>query len=424
MANRYASDYYDGRSQFERTERSFPHYDRYDRYDRYSQYERSPPPSRNISRHNDRAAEPARGDGFEFRGAAERDGYRPRQHEEDFTFRPQGQPAPRFPSPDRHAPLPLQHSRARGVEISRGGHRRQGPAGQHGGRTHVGRPPRRFGKPPPHQRDILQGAHRGSTPEQLHGMNAGGQTRFTALDTSSDDENVIDLTHDDSDDDIDADALRKRVKAESSFSIGQGAPKWSNPEYFTALPPPETLGAPKKDIVQVIRKAKVDSASKDDSSANAVKDNDDFISFNLDDEGESMSESDSVSENKPPSNAPVGPSGLGRRGTMQKNSMQGPNGHQLQSDAPPSTFQPINLRSANKMKNTLGPPPPPPADLIMPTEEELIEQYGGDTKGKKRKRVDQSRDIGDVLPEWQTNDTEPTPWCTVDHSRTAIVGLR
>jgi non-canonical poly(A) RNA polymerase PAPD5/7 len=76
------------------------------------------------------------------------------------------------------------------------------------------------------------------------------------------------------------------------------------------------------------------------------------------------------------------------------------------------------------MDDGIGPPPPPPADLLIPTEEELVKQYGSGSKGKKRKHEEQSRTTGTVVPEWQPDGSDPTPWCTVDHSRTADTGLR
>ena len=424
MCDRYPAGNRYGRPQYERGERG-EHNDSYyyDRYEDYDRYGRSPPPARYPSdRYDHRDDHYIRNDEFAFRGAAERDNYRPRQPQENFSFRTQGSTAPRFPSPDPHAPPPPQ-ARARRTENTRREQGKRGPAGQYSDRTLNGQAPRRFRKRPPHERDLLQRARRASTPDQLLGMNADGQARFKAVDSSSDEENVIDLTNG-SDDDIEADAPRKRVKAEESQPTELAAPKWSNPEYLTALPPPETLGAPKKDIVQVIRKAKVDSAPKTDSSANAVKDNVDFISFNFGEEGEIMSEDDPVSENRPPSNAPVGPSGFGGRSAVQPNGAGVANGRGRQPDPPPSTFQPINLRSSNKMDDDVGPPPLPPPELSMPTDEELIAYNGGNTKGMKRKRGEQSKDIGDVVPDWRPNGSNPTPWCTIDHSRTANIGLR
>ena len=80
------------------------------------------------------------------------------------------------------------------------------------------------------------------------------------------------------------DVPRKRAKVEPTEAPAR--PQWSNPDPYTVLPPPETLGAPKKDIVQVIRKAKNEQASKSEGADN-VAGNADFISFNFGDDDNS-----------------------------------------------------------------------------------------------------------------------------------------
>ena len=251
-------------------------------------------------------------------------------------------------------------------------------------------------------------------------MNADGHTKFKSHDSSSDQADIIDLTIE-SDEESADDGPRKRVKGEAPRPAEAVVPKWSNPEYFTALPPPESLGAPKKDIVKVIRKAKVESISQTDASSNAVKENIDFISFNDDvDEGE-LSESDSEDDIRPPSNAPTEPSGLGQRNHVQPIGNREPNGQAMPYKAPPTTFKPINLRST---KDTTGPPPPPPPDLVMPTEEELVEQCGAKNAGKKRKRDDISKELGAIVPEWRGAGPDSTPWCNFDYESMAHTGLQ
>jgi hypothetical protein len=132
-------------------------------------------------------------------------------------------------------------------------------------------------------------------------MNRDGQARFgeanfsTSEEDGSEDGEIDDSAMDD------GEGSRKRIKAYAADSKAESAPKWSNPEYFTALPPPESGLGPKKDIVQVIRKAKIEAAPKQDSS-NAVKENADFISFSMDDDIvdlESMKLSDTGADGKP-----------------------------------------------------------------------------------------------------------------------------
>lgn len=61
----------------------------------------------------------------------------------------------------------------------------------------------------------------------------------------------------------------------------------------------------------------------------------------------------------------------------------------------------------------------------MPTQEEVVARYLNDNKGTKRKRNDGgAKSLGDITDEWKANDSDSTPWCKVDHSETANVGLR
>ena len=93
-------------------------------------------------------------------------------------------------------------------------------------------------------------------------MNTEGGTNFKEVlsdsESDADEEDVVDLTAESDEDN----APRKRAKLEDHSDAGAARPKWSNPDPYTALPPPEAVGGPKKDIVQVIRKAKVDAGSK------------------------------------------------------------------------------------------------------------------------------------------------------------------
>ena len=65
--------------------------------------------------------------------------------------------------------------------------------------------------------------------------------------------------------------------------LAPSAPKWSNPDPYTVLPPPgsgESRGK-KLDVVKLIRKARVETtgAEKSEPGKDAVASNDDFISF-------------------------------------------------------------------------------------------------------------------------------------------------
>ena len=372
--------------------------------------------------------------GYTFRGAAERDDrYRP---EHDFTYRAPGPPAPRFapaseiyPVPQRskrQAPVPERRPDGlRPIDAARQRHAQthRGPAQSQRGaaQSQRGRGGFRGGRAA-HKRDILR-ADRQTTPEQLEGMNLGGQTRFLDIESTSsgsDSEEIVDLTRDADDD---GEGPRKRMKRESPAAAA--VPKWSNPDPYTVLPPPETLGAPKKDIVQVIRKAKADAVSQSNSK-NAVKDNVDFISFNFDDDeaddnaSEDHERMDMGDEADPVQSA---------RGSFSHRNDLHAKIPSAQGQVP--SFTSINGRSqppqpyASELAALPPPLPPPELEMVGPTDEEIVDRMLNESRSMKRKRGDgRSKRKGDIVDEWEENDTDPTPWCKVDHSRTAEVALR
>ena len=422
MSDRWRREYGDGRSFNDRNERYERDHDRYDRYygydrnDRNDYYARSRSPSprnRGTPRNADYEYEEA--GRYKFRGAAANTHRNGRPHD-NFSFRAPGPPAPYFPPEDRNLRQPQRRERRPYVSQERERvdqltHVSQASRGRNRGGRRGGRPG--------HARDILHKTHRGGTPEQLEGMNLEGQTRFLNIESSdeesSDVNSVIDLTAD-SDDVEEGEVPRKRVKTEAEPAHEQDVPKWSNPDPYTSLPPPETLGAPKKDIVQTIRKAKVDSGPKGDST-NAVKENVDFISFNFDDDSDSGTESvDSVLVN-----APSAPATMSRRNGVKENHVA--NGHSMKLGDHTTSYKPIKPPvPTTEIDDGVGPPPPPPNGFVMPTDDELAGMLAG-SKGKKRKREQQSKDVGDVLPEWEADDSDPVPWCSVDYTRIRDPGL-
>jgi len=74
-------------------------------------------------------------------------------------------------------------------------------------------------------------------------------------------------------------AKRARVAANDS-DIAKTAPKWSNPDPYTSLPPVGDADATAKrtDVLKLIRKARLDAQNQSDIASNA----DDFISFGVD----------------------------------------------------------------------------------------------------------------------------------------------
>ncbi|PNS20790.1 hypothetical protein CAC42_2721 [Sphaceloma murrayae] len=216
-------------------------------------------------------------------------------HHRDFEFRAtHGNTAPSFSSGQRqYRDHPRTRDRARGS--SRGGQRGQGH--RYGGR-------RRFNAS---DREIFR-ARRSPTPEQMAGMHStdsrfrilddlpsqseSGEEEeekdsgFIQLDGSFDVPEATDDTPANSDD-MDMSSEDEHPRAKRARTIvapnanDEAKPKWSNPDPYTSLPPPSESNGPKKDVVAMIRKAKVENGARSAETSQAAE----FISLNFDEDG-------------------------------------------------------------------------------------------------------------------------------------------
>ncbi|KAF2828842.1 hypothetical protein CC86DRAFT_392988 [Ophiobolus disseminans] len=231
-------------------------------------------------RDRDRGRErpPPLADRMTFSNGGSGDNYRPAQS--DFTFE-SSRPAPRFPPSGPAADgsrAPPRNSRGR---RGRGDH--HGRHNANGSRR--GAP---YKKQAPHERALLRHRDAGS-PELSYGIE--GPSRFMNLDDMSDDQEAdmdeSDVSAGGAEGQPEPKAARVRASRADGNSEPKWAPiptpKWSNPDPYTALPPPSETTGVKKDVVQLIRKAKNQDAEKAISN-NAVAANDDFISFNDEDD--------------------------------------------------------------------------------------------------------------------------------------------
>ena len=183
-------------------------------------------------------------------------------------------------------------------------HLRENGGNQRGDRS---RPSRGFGQRVATANRPLLKFQRGSTPEQMLGMinDQSAENRFMNADDLSDSaEEVMDESDTDQREldngvavptDFDSskvtdDAIETRTleapfkealhKESTSKPVDLPVPRWSNPEYYTALPPPDESQRKKKDVVKLIRKARL-AVPKDSNTQSQVATNDDFISFNF-----------------------------------------------------------------------------------------------------------------------------------------------
>ncbi|KAF1351614.1 hypothetical protein EJ07DRAFT_159352 [Lizonia empirigonia] len=230
------------------------------------------------------------------------DNYRPggpqqSRNNSEFTFSAHHD-GPRFPPSGPANAGPPARRRGRG-----GGQHGQRDSRRGDSNGHRGRSGGRGGyrKPQAHERALLTVQDRGS-PERTLGV-ADGSNKFMNVDDISEEEAEEDVVKDADENSADADnVVHKIARTANGRADGDSVPKWSNPEIYSALPPPEELRPGKKiDFVQLIRKAKNEAAERGDSN-NAVAANDDFISFGDDDGPNKAADMQTVDDDEPKTN--------------------------------------------------------------------------------------------------------------------------
>lgn len=233
---------------------SYARNDRGDRGDRYSRNDRNDRDDRyQPSRRHDNNPFPARNQGsYEFRGS---DSSRPPQG--DFNFRvdkPNG-------VVDSYSSYRPGESRSRN-EPSHGPARRfnqDRPTRPYGGRGRGGGAFRRPWKPfVASDRAILHTTDNNKPTEDFAADTAVGVS-YKSIDQLSDsDEAEMDTS--DSDDEHGQPTSKRARTTTSHIADGDNAPKWSNPDPYTALPAGDGSDKKKKDVVQLIRKARMQPA--------------------------------------------------------------------------------------------------------------------------------------------------------------------
>ncbi|KAK1754256.1 putative Poly(A) RNA polymerase protein [Echria macrotheca] len=324
--------------------------------------------------------------------------YRPPQGE--FTFRadkPPGiqnlttdtyRPPPREPRDDR----PLPQDRREGIfrDYHQVRFRRdrapQRPRGQ----------PRPYRPFAPSERALLNATHDTGTEQVLY--NTDGGVTYRPVDELTDsDEAEMDISGDEKAEPTEP--SHKRTRMTQNQADGNSVPRWSNPDPYTALPPvPADAAAPaakKRDVVQLIRKARVQNKQvKSAIPAEA----EDYISFDADSSEDDMD--DGVKREI------VGPANLVH---------PVPEGQQPPPPPPPPTEPP---------------PPPPQGPRLFPATDSALQS---------RKRTWNDRIIPvhsvkgnppgpglnqQILKEWQEiPELDPAPWIVHDHSDNTRPGV-
>ncbi|KAK7959204.1 uncharacterized protein PG986_004058 [Apiospora aurea] len=128
------------------------------------------------------------------------------------------------------------------------------------------------------ERELLVERHDQDVEEMLG--DANGRATYRDVDELSDsDEAAMEISDDSDAEPQEPVAKRARVSAPTS-AAEEAAPRWSNPDPYTALPPPDETTRKKKDVVQLIRKARVEADSKKSTAPSEAAD---FISCDFSD---------------------------------------------------------------------------------------------------------------------------------------------
>ena len=165
----------------------------------------------------------------------------------------------------------------------RGGAPERSRRGHSPDRRHTrGREPRRRGPWVPHfprasERPLLRMTHDSVEDPSL--LRNGTSVKFRAPDelTDSDEEEMAQS-------DDEQQGPSKRIRIDDVDVEGASAPKWSNPDPYTSLPPVQDQSgepiAKRTDVLRLIRKARLDATS----TSKIAADSDDFISFDMGDD--------------------------------------------------------------------------------------------------------------------------------------------
>lgn len=440
---------------------------------------------------------------YRFQGDSWRpDGGHNIQQQNEFSFR-NNHNGPQYPRESDYYPRPTRsntyavneqrHSRSEGIR-----HPRQN--GHNGGRddrrdyaSNRGRGYRP--KPPTADRPLLT-FQRGTTPEQLLGMvdDHGSTKRYLPAEDLSDSAEE-DMDESDSDENqqitaygqglpvsavaaddqpgTDEPPAKRHAPEPTASAVNEGArvPQWSNPDPYTVLPPPDETQRKKKDVVKLIRKARIVSENMPGAQSQ-VATNDDFISFGFDDDlaqeqqievisDDELSQATGVpgalsgpqqfthlqnlhgqvSDNAPGADGPLlsadslGPPPRGDFLAPEQFPVTSRDGRPLPVvDVAPDPDLPAKVLSAPSFTFPKIPPKPirdawPPSDVngALGTRKRTHDDVIKDEPPRPPKRglTDAQATKGKVIQEWTWKpNSAATPWLVHDHRQTENQGFR
>jgi non-canonical poly(A) RNA polymerase PAPD5/7 len=238
-------------------------------------------------------------------------------------------------------------------------------------------------------------------------FNTAGGVTYRPLDELSDsDEAEMDISGDEAETTEEPSNKRARVAVEQSAS-DNNAPKWSNPDPYTALPPETATQGKKKDVVQLIRKSRVEAKAVRTSLPSESAD---FISFDFDDSDASDNDEDQESE---PAPAPAAAISAAPAVPSAKLNLQLPPKPPAREPAREPTREPAKLPTLlpDPMSSALGSRKRTHDDEIKMPHAPL-------------KKVTKMPAGGGITKEWLADPKlTPTPWLEVDHSQSASIAV-
>jgi non-canonical poly(A) RNA polymerase PAPD5/7 len=364
----------------------------------------------------------------------------------EFSFRHDAPPALDFQASSRLRSPPRQRTN---LQDSNGGYRgRADNANNNRGATRGGYRGR-AGPRMASDREFLRG-NRAPTPELMPGMDddQGNAIKYVPMeDVSDSDEAEMNLS-----DSEGAEPKKKQARTDAiKVADGDSVPKWSNPDPYTVLPPLDESQRKKKDVVKLIRKARVTSSYENINKTEAVTD--DFISFGFDGDGQ---DDNSMLAQRPGNGvegAPTGPR-LRHRDNTHKQEQQSGSLNQFRENQPAQGTKQIDNDSklqppAAKTKPLNEKPPqhqlpnkPPQNQLPTKPAAHIDLTLNPDLGNRKRTIRDEIKGplkappmihssggkkpaaTGEIVKEWRVqHDVSPTPWLSIDHSDSANMGV-
>ena len=307
------------------------------------------------------------------------------------------------------------------------------------------------------ERPLLR-SNRGSTPEQMNCMTSeqGRQRRFMVPEDISDSEekemeesepegilqppDIGDLgtptsvtINGQATEEATEPARKKRIRelTEEDCASVDPPPKWSNPDPYTVLPPPDESQKKRKDVVKLIRRARI-ATEQDVGRSNALVDNDDFISLNFENGATEVSDTSDVAEaenEKGVPGAPTGPRQFSHLSALHGPSLgtaPGVSGDVVSAAAlgPPPGIATTAQANDTRADDDVWPPPDTAAALGSRKRTRDDQIKGEAPPRQKNKRGGRGSDPdGAVVPEWKVNGTpSDTPWCAMNYARVENIG--